>query len=400
MTTPDPTIETAEDADGPEFRLIDVLTALGEEKLTWLTVTVLAGLVGVAVSLLTTPMYSARSVILPAQQSGGGASTLASLGALSGMVGLSGLSAGVKSSEDMYIAFMRSESVQNSLIKKLDLKERYHSRNIEEAQQALSDNITLVSDRKSGLISVSAQDADPQFAARLANAQVVELNALLSRLAVTEAQQRRLFYEKQIEKTQQVLSEVEARFRQAQEKSGLQFTSLMAEAGIRASAEIRGQIAAKEIQAQALSRFATPQNQDMQRLSSELSALRAQLGKYEQGSGHGGIATPSRQEAFEAYRDLKVQEAKLDAFVRQLEAARIDEAKEGPAVQVVDVALPPERRSKPERRKMVVAYLVTGTLLGLVLALLKALWRRASESVSARESLNALKRSWSLRTRS
>lgn len=397
MTT-DPILENDETV--PEFRLIDVLTALGEEKLTWLMVTFLAGLVGVAVSLLTTPMYSARSVILPAQQGGGGASTLASLGALSGMAGLSGLGAGMKSSEDMYIAFMRSESVQNSLIEKLDLKQRYHSRNIEEAQQALSDNVALVSDRKSGLISVSAQDTDPQFAARLANAQVAELNILLSRLAVTEAQQRRLFYEKQIEKTQQSLSEIEARFRQAQEKSGLQFTSLMAETGIRASAEIRGQIAAKEIQVQALSRFATPQNQDMLRLSSELSALRMQLQKYEQGSGHSGSATPLRQDALDAYRDLKVQEAKLDAFVRQLEAARIDEAKEGPAVQVVDVALAPERRSKPERRKMVIAYLVTGILLGVVAALLKALWRRASQSVSARESLIALKRSWSFKARS
>lgn len=399
MSASDSQLETSNEAES-DISPLDILTALGEEKLTWLAVTFLAGLIGVAVSLLTPPSYTARSVILSTQQSGSGSSALAGLGALSGMAGLSGIGAGIKSSEEMYIALMQSQSVQDSLIEKLALKKRFGSRTIEEARLALSSRITLAAERKSGLISVSAEDADPQFAAQLANALVAELNILLSRLAVTEAQKRRLFYEQQIDKAQQSLAAVEARFRQAQEKSGLQITSLIAEAGIRASAEIRSQIASREIQLQALSRFATPQNPDMQRLSSELSALRSQLGKYEQGSGQSKSATPLQQEAMQAYRDLKVQEAKLDGFVRLLESAKMDEAKEGPTVQVVDVALPPEQRSKPERRKMVMAYLVTGTLIGLALALLKAFLRRTSQSVGAKEHLSALKRSWSFKTRS
>lgn len=396
MSAPDPKLETSNEAE-PEISLIDILTALGEEKLIWLGVTFLAGLLGVTLSLLATPIYTARSVIMPAQQSGAGGSTLASLGALAGMAGLGGLGAGMKSSDEMYIALMRSQSVQHGLIEKLELKKRYGSKTIAEARQSLDNSVELAADKRSGLINVIAHDTDPQFAAQLANAQVVELNLLLSRLAVTDAQQRRLYYEQEIVKTQQLLAAVEARFRQAQEKSGLQSTSLIAEAGIRASAEIRGQIASREIQLQAFSRFATPQNPDMQRMSSELSALRAQLGKYEQGSGHTSNASPLVQEAAQAYRDLKVQEAKLDAFVRQLEVAKIDEAKEGPAVQVVDVALPPEQRSQPQRRKMVTAYLVSGTVIGLVLALLKAFLRR---SRSVHENLGVLKRSWSFKARS
>ena len=398
MSAPDPQLETSNEAE-PEISLIDILTALGEEKLIWLGVTFLAGLLGVTLSLLATPIYTARGVIMPAQQSGAGGSALASLGA-AGMAGLGGPGAGMKSSDEMYIALMRSQSAQQGLIDKLNLKKRYGSKTIEEARQSLDNSVELVADKRSGLINVVAHDADPQFAAQLANAQVAELNLLLSRLAVTDAQQRRLYYEQEIDKTQQLLATVEARFRQAQEKSGLQSTSLIAEAGIRTSAEIRGQIASREIQLQALSRFVTPQNPDMQRLSSELSALRAQLGKYEQGSGHASNASPLLQEAAQAYRDLKVQEAKLDAFVRQLEVAKIDEAKEGPAVQVVDVAMPPEMRSQPQRRKMVTAYLVSGTLLGLVLALVKAFLRRMSRSISARENWSALKRSWSFKARS
>ncbi len=376
---------------------MDVLTALGEEKLTFVAVTFVACLIGVASSLLMTPIFSARAVIMPAQQGGGASSALASLGALSGLAGLSGFAGGIKSSDEMYIALMRSQTVQLSLIDKLALKDRYHSKTTEDARQSLNSAVSLRSDKKSGLITVEAQDTDPQFAAKLANAQVAELSLLLGHLAITEAQQRRLFYEQQIDKTQQSLAVVEARLRQALGKSGLQMTSLMAEGAIRGGADIRGQIVAREIQLQALGRFITPQNPEMQRLSSELSALRAQLAKFEQGSGHNSSATPLQQEAAIAYRDLKVQEAKLEAFVRQLEVAKMDEAKEGPAVQVLDVALPPELRSEPKRRKMVTAYLVIGALLGLVMALGKAYLRRVSQSATGRERWVDLKRSWSFK---
>ncbi len=379
---------------------MDVLTALGQEKLTFIMVTVLAGLIGVATSLNMTPIFSARAVIMPAQQGGGASSALASLGGLAGMAGmagLAGLTGGIRSSDEMHIAFMRSRTVQMSLIDKLALRERYHSKTTDDARQSLNSAVSLLSDRKSGLITVEAQDTDPQFAAKLANAQVAELNLFLGHMAVTEAQRRRLYYEQQLDKTQQTLAVVEARFRQALEKSGLQVTSLMAEWAIRAGADMRGQIVAREIQLQTLGRFATPQNPEMKRLSSELSVLRAQLAKYEQGSGHNSSATPLQQEAAQAYRDMKVQEAKLEAFVRQLEVAKMDEAKEGPAVQVVDVALPPERRSKPERRKMVTAYLVTGALLGLLMALGKAYLRRAFQSAAGRERWADLKRSWSFK---
>jgi len=380
--------------------LMDVLTALGEEKLTFIMVTVLAGLIGVATSLTMTPIFSARAVIMPAQQGGGASSALASLGGLAGMAGMAGmagLTGGIRSSDEMHIAFMRSRTVQMSLIDKLALRERYHSKTTDDARQSLNSAVSLLPDKKSGLITVEAQDTDPQFAAKLANAQVAELNLFLGHMAVTEAQRRRLYYEQQLDKTQQTLAVVEARFRQALEKSGLQVTSLMAEWAIRVGVDMRGQIVAREIQLQTLGRFATPQNPEMKRLSSELSVLRAQLAKYEQGSGHNSSATPLQQEAAQAYRDMKVQEAKLEAFVRQLEVAKMDEAKEGPAVQVVDVALPPERRSKPERRKMVTAYLVTGALLGLLMALAKAYLRRASQSATGRERWAELKRSWSFK---
>ena len=223
---------------------------------------------------------------------------------------------------------------------------------------------------------------------------------MLGRLAVTDVQQRRVFHEQQVKKTQVSLAAAELRFRQALEKAGMQATSVwLAESSVMAGAGLRGQIVALEIQLQTLSSFATPENPDVRRISSQLAALRSQLAKYEQGTGRAN-ATPVQQEAAQAYRDLKVQETMLDSFVRQLEIAKIDESKEGPPVQVVDVALPPEIRSSPQRTKYVVNAGLAGVVLGIVLALAKSYLGRMRNSEEGRSRLAAMRRSWAFKKNS
>ena len=166
-----------------DINLLDLLIALGQEKWTLIVVTFLAALTGVVVSLNTPATYVSRASIMPSQQSGGGGGGLASLGTLAGLAGLgalSNMSAGIKSSDEMFMALMRSQSVQSELIEQFKLKERYGARNTEEARQALSLNVAILADKKSGMLFVDAQDKDPEFAAQLANAQVKELNVILS----------------------------------------------------------------------------------------------------------------------------------------------------------------------------------------------------------------------------
>jgi uncharacterized protein involved in exopolysaccharide biosynthesis len=161
---------------------------------------------------------------------------------------------------------------------------------------------------------------------------------------------------------------------------------------------LRAQIASREIQLQTLARYATPRNTDYQRLNSEMEVLKSELRKYEHGTGRKiEDANPAKNEAMQAFRYLKIQESKLDSYVRQLESARIDESKEGPPLQVLDVAMPPDRRSKPERKKMVTQALIVGIVLGLVLALGKALVKRLASSPSSQHQWLVLKSAWALR---
>ena len=231
----------------------------------------------------------------------------------------------------------------------------------------------------------------------MANLHVDELRVLLGRLAVTDAQQRRMFYEQQIKKVQAELAEAEQSFRQAKAHSGMQVTAVLAESGVRASAELRGQIAAREVQMSAMSRFATAQNPDVQRLGSELSALRGQLAKLEQGSGVIEASTPLQQQAVKSYRDVKVQEAMLEVLIKQYELARVDEAKEGPLLQQLDVATAPERKAKPKRASIVLAAAFVGLFLGALLAFVLRAMRKAAESEQGSSQMALLQKAWSFK---
>jgi tyrosine-protein kinase Etk/Wzc len=224
---------------------------------------------------------------------------------------------------------------------------------------------------------------------------------VLGGLAVSEAQQRRKFFEQQVTQIKDQLAKNEVAFRQAQAQSGMQVTQALAETGVRASVELRQQIATREVQLQALrTTYATEQNADVIRLSRELSALRGQLAKTEKGSsGAGGADSKAAvgQEAVRAYRDVKVQEAMLDVMIRQYELARVDESREGPLLQQVDVASVPESRSAPKRAFMVIAGSMLGLFLGLCIAGLRRLRLKADTQPEWREQRLALSRAWRLR---
>ena len=188
----------AEGAQESEISLFEIVTAIGEEKKTIGLFALVGIALGLAVALLLTPIYTAKTTLLPPQQSQGGSSAmLASLGALAATAGVGGA---LKAPEELYVGLLKTDSIANALIERFKLKERYEKSTLDDTRKALTLNTVINADRKSTLISVEVNDWDPVFSAQLANAYAEELRRLMTRLAVTEAQQRRLFFEQQMER--------------------------------------------------------------------------------------------------------------------------------------------------------------------------------------------------------
>jgi capsule polysaccharide export protein KpsE/RkpR len=367
-------IEVEEEDEGPQVGLVDLMTWIGEGKRTIGGVTALAAAVALAVAFLLPVEFTARSTLLPpgSQQQSSSGAALAALGALGGLAG--GLAA--KTPDELYVALLKSDSVQRSLADRFDLRTRWEIKTYEQLRKAFPKFVRIASDKKSGLISVEIDDTDPKFAADFANAYPAEITKVLGRLAVGEAQLRRVFFEQQLKDTKENLVKAEQAFRTMQEKSGVIVLDKQAEAIIGGLASVRAQIMEREVQLKVLRGNATEQNPDVQRLSAELRALRAEAARMESGRGSAnGSASPSdiavgsipgaSIDYIRALRELKLQEALLESMIKQYEIAKLDEAKEGPALQVVDAALPPDRKSKPQRALIALGAAVAALLLSM-----------------------------------
>lgn len=370
--------ESFED-DGPSVGLVELLTWIGEAKKLVAGATLGVAAVALAGSLLMPNVYTARTTLLPpnSQQQGGGAAALAALGALGGLAG--GLAP--KTPDELYVALLKGDSVQRALIDRFELRKRYDIETYEAMRRALPGYIRVSADKKSGLIAVEVDDEDPKFAADLANAHVGEVTKVLDRLAVSDAQLRRVFFEQQLKQTKDDLVKAEQAMRAVQEKSGVIVLDKQAEALIGGAATIRAQIAEREVQLRVLRSSATAENPDVQRLASELRALRLELSRMESASGGTpgsavdlpvGRIPEAAIDYVRARRELKIQETILEGMLRQYEIAKLDEAKEGPVLQQVDVAVPPDRKSKPARALIVIA----ATFAALLLACLWVVIRR------------------------
>jgi len=391
--------------DGPRVGLVDLLTWLGEGKRLIGGVTGVALVGSLAVALLLAPVYTARTTLLPpgSQQQSGSAAALAALGALGGLAG--GL--GAKTPDELYVALLKSDSVYRELDQQFKLRERYELKSFEALRKALPKFVRVWSDKKAGVIAVEVDDEDPKFAAELANAHVPEVTRLLSRLAVSEAQLRRVFFEAQLQTTKENLIKAERDLQRVQEKSGVIVLDKQAEALIGGAAQIRAQIAEREVQLRVLRGSATEQNPDVQRLSSEVRALRGELARME--STQGGTAGSTVDipvgkipeaaiDYVRARRELKMQETILESMLRQYEIAKLDEAKEGPVLQQVDVALPPDYKSKPSRALIVLATTFVALLFSSLWVLIRryAALSRAAEPGQA-EAWQAMRDAWRTR---
>ncbi len=375
----------------------DLLTV--GEMLSWLVdgkwvVTAFAAVcfaAAMAAALLLPESFTARTTLLPpgSQQQSGSAAALGALGALGVLPG--GL--GAKTPDELYVSLLRSDSVLRALDARFKLQERYSVKSFEQLRKVAPVYINVGSDKKTSVITLMVEDKDPAFAADLANAHVGEVSKVLDRLAVTEAQQRRVFFEGQLQKTKDNLVKAEQDLRVVQEKSGVIVLDKQAEALIGGAAQLRAVIAEREVQLKVLKTGATEQNPEVIRLNSELAALRSELTRLESskrpanGGGNGGGANGAEASALDmavnrlpeagiayirARRELKLQETLLENILRQYELAKLDEAKEGQVLQQIDKAVPPDYRSFPPRMILVAG----GTLVGLLLGAAWVIVRR------------------------
>lgn len=337
-----------------EIELIDVLIVLAKHKRLVFGLPLVVALAAAGISMLLPNVYSASTKMLPPQQSQ--SSTAALLSQLGGLGGLAAGAAGIKNPNDLYVGMLKSRTVADALIERFHLKDVYGAKFYEDARLTLELNTTIGSG-KDNLITITVEDKDQKRVAEIANAYVDELGKLTKKLAITEAGQRRVFFEGQLEQAKNNLATAELKLKNALETQGITSVDADTKAVVEMGARLRAQISAKEIQLNSMSAFLTPNNPVYQRAQEELNSLRAELAKLENGRGTGSSENPGGSKAglenVKTLRDVKYYQMLYELLAKQYEAARLDEAKDPPVIQVLDRAAEPERRAKPKRTVIV-----------------------------------------------
>jgi uncharacterized protein involved in exopolysaccharide biosynthesis len=382
-----------------EINLLDYLIVLAKRKKLILQITLGAAIITAVISLIMPPIYKAETKILPPQQSG---SSMAAqmLSQLGGLAGLAGGAAGIKTTDELYIGMLKARPVLDNIIDRFKLMQVYKTKSRESARNALSGMLKVKSDKKSGIIAIGIEHKDPKMAADLANAFVEELRNFNKGLAVTEASQRRLFFEEQLNDVKMSLVKAEDAMRGFQEKTGALHVESQAKTVIEGIAGLRAQIAAKEVQLKVMKTYATQQNPDFQRAEEELRGMREQLSRLEgRGSSHNpdplmptGRVPSIGTEYIRKLRDLKFNETLYELLLKQYEAAKLDEARDATIIQVIEKAVPPEKRIKPKRRQMVMIAMVTGFFFSIFVAFFMEYKEKASNHPENRERFEALKK--------
>jgi tyrosine-protein kinase Etk/Wzc len=370
--------------DDDEISLLDLLQVIVDNLRLLVLGPLVCGLAALGISLAVIPTFTAKTQFLPPQQQqSAAASMLASLGALGG---LAGAATGIKSPADQYVAFMKSVSVQDALIERFKLIDRYEAKLKLDARLALSSNIRIASG-KDGLISVEVDDKDPKFAADLANAHVEELRNLLGRLAVTEAQQRRMFFEKQLQITKENLYKADV----ALKSSGINSSVLKSSpsSAVEAVARLKAGISVQEVKLGSMRNYLTENSPEFKQAMSELTSLKTQLAKAEKEEP----ASKDASDYVARYREFKYQETMFELFSKQFELAKVDESREGAVIQVLDIAEAPERKAKPKKAMIaIIATMASGFVL-LLFVFIRNAMKSASQNQETQRRISSLQAS-------
>jgi uncharacterized protein involved in exopolysaccharide biosynthesis len=384
--------------------LFDLLIVIAERKRFILWVTAVFAMLALVIALLLPNRYTATVTLMTPQQNTSMGALLASqMGNMGGMAALATGGNLLKNPNDTFVGLLTSRTVEDAMVRHFGLMEEYDKKYLSDARRKFEKRTKVDGSGKDGLIHISVEDHDPKRAAELANGYVEQFRNLSQHLAITEASQRRLFFEQELEQAKNNLAAAEEALKQTEQTTGLIELSGQAKALIESAAILRAQITAREVQIQGMQTYATGENAQLVQAQRELEGLRAQLAKMggSEDSASGGFIVPKGKvpeaslEYVRKLRDVKYSEAIFEILARQFEFAKLDEAKQGALIQVVDPAVAPDKRSFPLVVPIVIVSALVGFFLGIIAVLFQAGYRRLKEDPENALKFNHLRKAFS-----
>jgi len=341
-------------------------------------VTAISLAVGLAISFSLPKRYKSVTSIMPPDQQSSSAMMLAALTAHSGNLGALGALAGGllggHSSTALFIDLLRSGSVSGHLIDRFNLQRVYHNRYRVDTAKHLARSTKLTDDKKSGVITITVEDTDRVRARDLAQAYLDELNNLVLQTNTSAAHQERIFIEQRLKTVQADLEQAQLDFSEFSSRNSTIDIKEQTRAMVDAGARVQAELLIEQSGLESLRQVYGDGNVRVHETEARIASLRADLAKMTgssaplpaKGLQENGIderADDRNRELYpplrqlprlavpyaDLYRRVRVQETLYELLTEQYEMARIEEAKDIPAIKVIDPPGIAEKKSSPPR---------------------------------------------------
>jgi uncharacterized protein involved in exopolysaccharide biosynthesis len=402
---------------------------LWDHRGTFLRVAALGFVVATALAFLIPKQYTATAELMPPDtQSSSGVAMLSALAAQGGGSSLGSVAGdllGVKSTGSLVIGVLRSQTSEDGLISRFGMEKVYGSSVLTDARTRLDASTSISEDKKSGIITISVTDHSATRAADITNAYVNQLNSMMSELSTSAAHRERVFLEERLNVVKQDLDDASNQLAQFSSKNNTLDMEQEGKAMLDMTSNLAGQLVAAQSQLEGLRQIYTDNNPRIQSLNARVGEIRKELeklgGSQETSTANPGVAnvggtSGTETEAAEPtavpyptirnlpllgvkygdyYRRAKIEETVYELLTEQYELAKVQEAKETPSVKVLDPAQVPDRKSSPQRTKIVFAGTFVGVFLALLWVIGSAYWHSADpqdpRKVLAREIAGTIK---------
>ena len=266
-------------------------------------------------------------------------------------------------SSQLYAEILKSRSASLFVIKKLNIQNEYDEKNINEAANKLSKDIS-VELTKEGLIKLSVEYSSKffplfiddlnqrkNFSAVLTNTFVEALDHINNDKISTRSKKARIFLESQIKQTKSVLDSVELKLQDFQKKNKTISLPDQLKASIESAAKIKAEISQTEIELGLLRYNVQVDDKIFQSVLKKLEQLKEQYKKIESENEdyllNFNLIPQLGRELTELYRELKIQNEVYSFLQQQYYKEKIEENRDLPTVEVLDPAVPPKRPVSP-----------------------------------------------------
>lgn len=375
-------------AGAPTWGLWTVAFLLWERRRFLLRFFVAAFCLVTLIAFLLPKRYEATAQLMPPDSSSMNQAMIASVLSKGGAEGLSGFAGdllGTKNSGAVFVAVLRSRTIQDHLIERFDLRSVYWVSKFEDARKELSDNTSITEERKSGVLTVRVRDKSSQRARDMANAYVSELDKLVRTLNTSAARREREFLEERLTVVKSELDESSKALAAFSSRSGALDLRDQSKAMLDSAARLQGQVVAAEAELRGLEQIYSPDSVRVRALRARVSELnsklRSMVGSAEVSDAPDSLYPSLRQlpklgvTYADLYRRARINEAVFENLTKRYELAKLEEVRETPSVKVLDAPVIPERKASPPRLLII----IFGTLLSWLAVVSYCIAKRAWE---------------------